>query len=218
MNRGRAAPPPVLVFDVGQVLLGWQPLALLQAVVPRHAPDEARARQVKEALFGAGFTGGEWSRFDRGRIEPAELVAALAARLGWAAAEVTAVVDAIAPALAPHPPLVDALHELAARGHALFFLSNMPAPYADWLEARHRWFVELFRGGLWSGREHLAKPEPAFYRRLAAHPGFDAAAAVHFFDDHAPNLPPAAALGWQPHQVDSPQALLARLKALGFVG
>ena len=40
-----------VVFDFGAVLFHWQPVPLLQEVLPALAPDEATARQLAARIF-----------------------------------------------------------------------------------------------------------------------------------------------------------------------
>ena len=65
-----------------------------------------------------------------------------------------------------HQPSV-LLQRLHAQGLPLYFLSNMPEPYAQHLERAHD-FVGWFRDGVFSARVHLNKPEPAIFELAAA--------------------------------------------------
>ena len=58
------------------------------------------------------------------------------------------------------------LHELHAAGRPLYFLSNMPEPYARHLEATHD-FLGLFRDGVFSARVQLMKPQPEIFHAAA---------------------------------------------------
>ena len=138
-----------IVFDFGGVLFHWQPHKLIARLLPHHAPDTPAAH----ALVGQFFQsyGGDWCQFDRGMVEPGPLAERIARRTGLALAEVRQVMDAVPAELQPIPGTVALLRRLHARGHALHFLSNMPAPYADHLEATHD-FIGLFRSGVFSAR------------------------------------------------------------------
>jgi putative hydrolase of the HAD superfamily len=80
---------------------------------------------------------GDWGDFDSGRVEVPALVARIAARTGLEAAEVQAVVDAAPISLTPLPGTVALLERLKAAGRRLHFLSNMPLPFAEYLERTH---------------------------------------------------------------------------------
>lgn len=181
------------VFDFGRVLFDWQPAALLQRTLPQRAVDGASTAHWVAQVF-QGY-GGDWGEFDRGTVTPADLVSRIAGRTGLAAAEVQAVVDAVPQALQPIPASVTLLQRLRQPGRPMFYLSNMPAPYADHLERTHD-FVRGFDDGVFSARVQLIKPEPAIFDLAASRFGLPPAELL-FLDDHAPNIAAARAAGWQ---------------------
>jgi putative hydrolase of the HAD superfamily len=181
-----------LVFDFAGVVFSWQPRALLQRVIPQHATDEASARQWAGQIFED--YGGDWADFDRGTVSPDDLVVRIARRTGLAEAHARAVVQAVPLAFQPIAGTVDLLQRLRRPGRPLFFLSNMPAPYADYLD-RHYPVAQWFGDGVYSGRVQLIKPEPAMYALAASRFGV-APADLVFFDDVAGNVAAAQAAGW----------------------
>jgi putative hydrolase of the HAD superfamily len=192
-----------IVFDFAGVVFGWQPVALLQQVLPRRATDAASAAFWAAQIF-QGY-GGDWAEFDRGSVEPDALVARIAGRTGLGADEVQAVVDAVPLALQPVPETVALLDRLRGAGRPLYFLSNMPASYADHLERSHP-FLGHFADGVISARVKLIKPEPAIFKLAAQRFGV-APADLFFLDDHAPNVAAAQAAGWRAQQFsDAAQA------------
>jgi len=202
-----------IVFDFGGVLFRWQPERMLRELLPQHASDDTRARHWVKQIFQS--YGGDWGDFDRGTVEPPALVQRIAQRTGLSEAEVQRVVDAVPNELQPQPATVALLRRLRAAGHALYYLSNMPAPYADFLQATHD-FLALFSDGVFSGRVHHNKPEPAIFELAAARFG-RAPGQLLFIDDHEPNIDAARALGWQGlHFVDAVQAEAA-LQAQGLL-
>jgi putative hydrolase of the HAD superfamily len=184
-----------VVFDFGGVLFRWQPERMLREVLPQHAKDDTSARHWMKQIFQS--YGGDWGDFDRGTVEPPVLVQRIAQRTGLSETEVQRVVDAVPHELQPQPATVALLRRLHAAGHPLFYLSNMPAPYADFLQATHD-FMALFRDGVFSGRVGHNKPEPAIFELAAARFGH-APGQLLFIDDHEPNIVAARALGWQGH-------------------
>jgi len=205
-----------IVFDFGGVLFRWQPAELLQQVLPRRAPDAVRAAYWEAEIFQS--YGGDWAEFDRGSVAVPELVQRIATRTGLSPAEVQAVVDAVPDALTPVPETVALLEQLRAAtraaGTGLFYLSNMPAPYADHLEANHP-FIGWFDGGVFSARVREIKPEPGIFALAAARYGVPAETLV-FLDDHLPNVEAARAAGWHGlHFRDAAQCTQA-LRAQGL--
>jgi putative hydrolase of the HAD superfamily len=192
-----------IVFDFAGVLFRWQPVAMLQRELPHLATDEASARHWVAQIF-QGY-GGDWGDFDRGTVAVPALVQRIARRTGLAAAEVQRAVDAVPGELQPVPETVALLRRLHEAGRELYFISNMPAPYADHLEARHG-FLRCFRDGVFSARVHLNKPEPAIFELATARFGAAPAELVSL-DDHRPNVQVARELGWNALQFrDAAQA------------
>ena len=199
-----------VVFDFGGVLFRWQPRELLRRTMPHRATDDATAASLVDQIF-QGY-GGDWADFDRGTVEADELIGRIAARTGLGRDELRRVVDAVPAALEPIGETVALARRLHAAGRPLYFLSNMPEPYARHLESRHDFFA-LFRRGVFSARVKMIKPEPAIFEHARAHFDIDPAQSV-FIDDHRPNTVAARAAGWDAihfeHAVQVEGELVAR--------
>lgn len=182
-----------VVWDFGGVLFNWHPPSLLQRELPQRAVDATTAAHWVAQIF-QGY-GGDWGDFDRGTVDVPALVQRIAARTGLAPHEVQAVVDGVPGELQPMADSVALLRRLHAAGTTQYFLSNMPAPYADHLETEHD-FVGLFRDGVFSARVHAVKPDPAIFELAAARFGI-APGELLFFDDVLHNIEAARAAGWQ---------------------
>jgi putative hydrolase of the HAD superfamily len=184
-----------VVFDLGAVLFEWQPLRLLRQCVPDLAPDDAQAQALAARLFESFTPDSDWARFDLGRLDEDELAQRIGARLGLPPATIRRVIDAIPAHLQPQADTVALLRALKARGQRLYFLSNMPRPYADHLE-RANAFMADFDDGLFSGRVGLMKPGAAIFRLAEQRFGLQPAQTV-FIDDHQGNVDAARQRGWQ---------------------
>jgi HAD superfamily hydrolase (TIGR01509 family) len=192
-----------IVFDFAGVLFQWQPARLLRREIPRLAHDDATAAAWVQRFFQSYE--GDWGEFDRGTVGVPELVDRIARRTGLSAHEVQRIVDGVPHELQPVAATVTLLRRLRDEGRELYFLSNMPAPYADHLEHRHD-FVGWFRDGVFSGRVSLSKPDPAIFA-LAAQRFGSAPAELLFLDDQLPNVLAARAGGWSAiHFTDAPGA------------
>jgi putative hydrolase of the HAD superfamily len=202
-----------VVFDFGGVLFRWEP----QAFLARLLPHRARTPQERQALFDAVFQGygGDWGEFDRGTIDAGPLADNIAARTGLSAADVRGIIDAIPAELQPLPGTVALLRRLHARGRPLFFLSNMPEPMAQHLEATHD-FLGLFRRGVFSSRAQLIKPERAIFDHAAQAFDVDPGQTL-FIDDHEPNIVAARAAGWQALHFRNAEQCEAELAAAGLL-
>ncbi len=202
-----------VVFDFAGVLFHWQPPELLSRLLPHRTPDEAAALRLVDDIF-QGYTG-DWGDFDRGTVEPGPLAERIARRTGLPVHEVRRVIEGVPDELAPIAGTVALLRELHAAGRPLYFLSNMPEPYALHLEATHD-FLGLFRDGVFSARAGLCKPEPEIFAHCERLFGIDPARTI-FIDDVAHNVAAARAAGWRALQFIDPGQCAAALRAEGLL-
>lgn len=203
-----------VVFDFGGVLFQWQPLQLLQAVVPELAPDETAARELAAQIFESFAPTSDWAQFDLGRVDEATLADRIAQRTGASVTQVRRVIDAVPPHLEAQQATVALFHELQAAGHRMFYLSNMPVPIAARLE-RLNPFVAQFEDGIFSGRVGLMKPHAEMFMLAQQRFALDPARTV-FIDDHAGNIEAARALGWQGVRFETAAQCADELRRLGW--
>lgn len=200
-----------VVFDFGGVLFRWRPRDLLARLLPQHVPDEVAAERLFERFF-ENYRG-DWGDFDRGTVEPGPLAERIARRTGLTVDETRRVIDGVPAELQPVQGTVELLHTLHAQGRPLYYLSNMPEPYARHLEATHH-FLGLFRDGVFSARLQLCKPEPEIFAHAAQQFGVVPARTV-FIDDMPENVEAARAAGWQAIRFVDPAQCAAELRAAG---
>lgn len=201
------------IFDFGAVVFQWRPPALLARLLPHRTPDEA-ATQALAAQFFQGY-GGDWSQFDRGSIDVPALVSSIAARTGLTPDEVRTVIEAVPDELAPLPDTVSWLGRLQQAGHRLYYLSNMPEPYAAYLQRTHA-FLQCFRDGIYSSHVGLIKPEPAIFELALQRFGVLAQDCI-FLDDHPDNVQVARRLGIHAIQFHDAAQALGELRDAGLV-
>jgi putative hydrolase of the HAD superfamily len=196
-----------LVFDFGAVLFAWRPVEIVAQAFPERAATPADAQQLAHAMFGHE----DWHDFDRGLLETDAVAQRMSSRLALDSDAVHTLVQNIAARLVPIDETLAVLHALQARRQAgrgvagLYFLSNMPRPYARALEQKHA-FLSHFDGGVFSGDVHLSKPDPAIYRMLQTRYQL-APQSIVFIDDLQANVQAAHALGWQGIHLTQPQTL-----------
>lgn len=207
---GVAPRSPRLIFDFGAVVFDWRPAHLLAQVLPHRVPHPDAAGPWLDAIFQD--YGGPWGEFDRGTASTDELVQALMPQTGLRADELHAVIAAIPPSLTPIAGTVDWLRELRAAGERFYYLSNMPASYADHLD-RHHDFLAWFDAGVYSARVGLCKPEPAIYELALARFGERAEDCI-FLDDREVNVLAARALGLRAVLFRDPAQARAEVDAL----
>ena len=183
-----------LVFDLGGVVFRWRPEEFLVRLLPARAPDREAGRALAAAFF-QGF-GGEWREFDLGIVQAAPLAARIAARLGIEPDEAHRVIAAIPDELQPIPETIALLQRLKVDGHRLFFLSNMPVPYASHLEASHAAVFDLFERGVFSSRVGRLKPDATMFAHATEQFGAVSRELV-LIDDLAANVEAARRAGWR---------------------
>ena len=197
------------VFDFGGVVFNWKPLVLLQQVLPHRAADEAGARDCAAAIFQGFHPTSDWALFDQGGIEPEDLAHRIATRTGLPPDEVRTVIEAIPPHLVPDAGTVALMDELRGQGHQIYFLSNMPAGYADELERSHHFF-EWFEDGIFSARVGQIKPNTDIFE-TAVRQFATAGVPTVFIDDVQHNIDAARHHGWQGIRFESAQQVRAAL-------
>lgn len=202
-----------MVFDFGAVLFTWQPGALIKTHFPEHAASPEKTAQLAQAVFGHT----DWHNFDRGVLSEEAVSQRTAARLGLHEPALLALVEGIAEHLHPMQESLALLEELRALRQQkpalrLYFLSNMPTPYARVLEKKHA-FLDWFDGGIFSGDVHHIKPEAEIYELLEARYALEPAHTL-FIDDLASNVACAEARGWRGIRFESAAQLRAELLPL----
>lgn len=177
-----------VVFDVGQVLLRFDPAQLLDRLVPQR-PD------LHDALLARVFKSPYWVMLDRGTATVEELIAVMCT---GAPEEMIPHIHRIMTGwwdIDEIPEGVRALKACKAHGKKLYVLSNYgDKPFAH-AEATHDLF-SLFDDKLVSSRHHVIKPDPAIYALAQQRFGLDPARTL-FIDDAPANIEGALQAGWQ---------------------
>ena len=197
-----------VVFDVGNVLYGWDPDAFL---VRQIADDEARARFIDDVDLYAWH-----DRLDGGRPY-AEAAAELNETFPQYAALIAAWSDRFGETITgPVPGVHEIVAELDARGVPLFAITNFSADFWAPFAARERAFFARFQDIVVSGEEKLLKPDPAIYYRALDRFRLRPDEAL-FVDDRAINVEGALGVGMQAHLFTDAADLRARLMADGLL-
>ncbi|WP_418316753.1 HAD family hydrolase [Piscinibacter sakaiensis] len=186
-----------LVFDLGGVVLHWQPAELLRHCLAQRIDSDEAASVLATSFFESFRPGGAWAEFDRGSLSATEVARRIAdGASGLSHAEVERVMDAIPAHLQLRPDTAALLAELHRAGHRLVYLSNMPATYVDHVQQQLARIDGAFDGGIFSSEVGIVKPESAIFQLAERHFG-SAADELLFFDDNPVNVDAAARLGWQ---------------------
>ncbi len=198
------------VFDFGAVLFTWEPHTLIQTFFPAQTSNVENAK----ALASQVFSHADWHAFDAGHISQTEVTQRTQQRLGLDVPILTKLIDSIPDTLQPIASSIAVLQKLrdqrdAGRDIRLYFLSNMPAPYARVLEQRHS-FIDYFDDGIFSGDVKLVKPEAAIFELATQRFGLHGSLTV-FIDDLQANIDASLAHGWQGVHLQEPSQLHSKL-------
>ena len=205
-SRARPAAIDVAVFDLGGVLIDWNPRYLYRKMFD---DDAAMERFLSEVCSP------EWNeRQDAGRLWR-DAVDELTARHPDQASMIIAYHQRWPEMLGSDlPETVKLLKELKKQGLRLYALTNWS--HETFPVARSRFaFLDLFEGIVVSGEERLIKPDPAIFHRLLTRYDIAPQRAV-YIDDSPRNISAAASVGFHALRFVDARQLRRDLIALGL--
>jgi 2-haloacid dehalogenase len=202
-------PPTTVIFDLGGVLIDWNPRYLYRGLFD----DEAAMEQ-----FLAEICSPDWNlSLDAGRSF-AEAVAELSTLHPHERERIEAYqtrwIEMIAGPMLDTVAILEALH---ARGVPLWALTNWSSE--TFRLVRHEpdyAFLDRFRQIFVSAELRLIKPDPAIYRHVLDEIGTPAESCL-FIDDSPRNVAAAQALGLHGHRFAGAPGLSAELARHGLL-
>jgi 2-haloacid dehalogenase len=196
---------PTVVFDVGNVLIRWDPFQVYREMIP---DDEKRAWFLQNVCTAA------WNlEQDRGRSWEEGVALLVASHPEWES-QIRAYDERWHEAV---PGLIEdsvsVLEEMKGRGDKVYAITNFSRE--KWAECLIRFpFLQSFDGVVVSAHERVIKPDPAIFRILLER--YDLAAAdCIFVDDSARNIETARQLGMKGVHFVEPIDLRAELSRHG---
>lgn len=194
-----------VVFDLGNVLIGWDP----RRVWSRELSDA----EIETFLSESGFA--ELNHAMDGGRRYAESRAELASRSPHHVATLDAYWHAFPDALTgPIPGTAELVSEIAGLGLRLLGLTNWSAETIHHAPASAP-AISMLEDLLVSGREGLAKPDPAIFELLITRYGLVPEQTL-FIDDVAANVEAARSVGLHAHQFTGVDALRVELRTRGI--
>jgi len=197
---------PIPVFDIGNVLIRWD---------PRHLYRKLIAEEAAREDFLARVCSPAWNlEMDRGRPF-AEGVAELTGRFPEHAALIRAFderwLETLDGAIEDSVAILEALRTARTPTYAITNFSHEKFAVAR----RHFPFLDGFHGIVISGEERLLKPDPRIYARLCDRYGLAPGDCI-FIDDSPANVAAAEAFGMQGHHFRSAEVLRRDLERRGL--
>ncbi|MBZ4023685.1 haloacid dehalogenase [Rhodobacter sp. TJ_12] len=195
-----------VVFDIGKVLIEWNPEPFYEA---RLGPHRAAAFFAESGIHAQN------EQIDLGAPFRETVEALAKARPDWAEAIMLWHDEWLTMASPGIPHSARLLAALKAKGVPVFALSNFGRETFEiacaaypYLRSFDRLFVSAHHG--------LIKPDPRFYELLERDTGLSGADLL-FADDRPENIDAAAARGWKTHLFEHPQGWADRLVAEGLL-
>lgn len=199
MNR-----KPTLVFDVGNVLIGFR---VKEALEDHGMPPERIDR-----FFSCIFFDAMWEQLDL-EIEPFwDVVERYKKKYPDLADDVAWLMDHCENIVTPRPAVWEEMHRLKLARHPVYLLSNYAEHFFS-RQVRALPFWPDVDGAVVSYQIHVIKPDPRIYQYLLRTYDLNAADCL-FFDDREVNTQAARALGMRAVTVTSEAQLLEALRKL----
>lgn len=195
-----------VVFDIGNVLIDWQ---------PERFYDREIGVERRKAMFAAIDLHGINDVVDRGGNFRETILAAADANREWRAEVMMwhdRWIEMAAPAIDHSVRLLRALRQA---GVPVFALTNFGIQTFEIAEPVYPFLGEFDRRYI-SGHMGVIKPEAEIYARVEADCGVPPDGLL-FADDRIDNINVAAGRGWQTHLFDGPQGWADRLVAEGLL-
>ncbi len=201
MNR-----PTIVVFDLGGVLVDWNPRYMYRRLINDEAEMEFFLTEVCSPA---------WNEAQDGGRTIAEAVAEATARHPDKSELINAFYERFDEMMAGSiDGTVKILDTLRRQQVPCYALTNWSAETFP-LALKRFDFLSWFDGILVSGREGLKKPDPAIFELLFKRFDIDAKSAV-FIDDSPRNIAAATDLGLRSIHFTSAEGLQTELRALHF--
>jgi 2-haloacid dehalogenase len=199
--------PTAVVFDLGGVLLDWD---------PRHLYRKLFDDEAEMELFLSEVCTLEWHHAHDLGVPPEETSPPLAAAHPQYAEQIWAWTQRSEEMVGgPIEASVEILRALQAAGVPCYALTNMEA--WTYPARRERYpFLRCFDGTLVSGFEGVAKPDPRVFELLLDRFGLDRSRTL-FIDDSRANVQAARRVGLQAVRFESPEQLRSVLQDAGLL-
>ena len=195
-----------IVFDIGNVLVRWDPHAAFLHALPDRAAVDAFLARIDFFSLNLRADGGETFADLAREIPDADDRALFLTYLDGHAASIREPIEG-------SWALMD---RLRARGFAIHAITNWSAQTWPIGLATHPRLAKAFGVTVVSGQEGIIKPDPRIFATLCQRAGV-APAECLFIDDGPRNVAGAQAAGMHAHHFTTPQALEADLTERGLL-
>jgi len=196
-----------IIFDLGNVLLTWQPKEFLLQFTPN-------VQRIEQFIPRVPLNS-TWYEIDRGSITLDQARTIFLARHPEDADIIQFYFTRWLEMFTPIEGTVDLLGQVKQRGFRTYLLSNLTEKAHEYLTRKYDFF-SLFDGQVFSFKEKRVKPEPEIYKRLLERYALVPAECI-YIDDLALFVAVAKKLGMVGIVFTSPADLRAELHRLGVL-
>lgn len=193
-----------LIFDVGNVLLGYQ---WFKMVLEYGMPEEEAQLMGKNI-----FEDEHWLMFDAGNIKMTDLIEYYVRKMPDMEMWVRKFFEAPEKMLIPRPRVWEEVTRLKQKGYRIYLLSNYSEELFN-IHMKNNPILDVIEGKVVSYMIHEIKPYPPIYQYLLGTYQLEASECL-FFDDREENVEGGKALGIDGVIVESEDQLLEELRKL----
>lgn len=192
-----------VVFDIGRVLLAFNPLEYL---IKRYN-NQYKAKHLYHEVFKSN----EWIQLDKGEITNEEAIKNIAHRNPSYKEEIKECMCNWVNILEPIEGSIEILKRVKNAGYRTLFLSNFHLTAFERVYKKYSFF-KYFDGGIVSAREKLIKPQRDIFIKLIREYYIKPEESI-FIDDTKDNIDAAKEMGFKVICFKSSDQLLTELKA-----
>lgn len=175
-----------VVFDIGNVLVRWDPQSIVENAFGKERAAEAFVRSI--------FPGKDvWLPLNLGEITLEQAMHRYRDQLGLTVQETDRLWFHLLKSLTPIPGAIEFMEQLKSMDIRLFALSDNVHEIVSHLKAEHDFWPHL-EGAVISAEVGMLKPDPEIYRHLLTTHQIEAANTL-FFDDLEKNVAGAKSVG-----------------------
>lgn len=189
-----------IIFDIGNVLLGFNPKEYLKSKV---------AEEKLEEIYKCIFQSDEWPMLDRGTISEEDAKLNIINRNIENKELINLVFENWYDILIPIESSVNVLKKLKQKGYKVYYLSNFHLAAFEHVTKKHDFF-QLFDGGVVSYKENLLKPEKEIYEKIIDKYDLEPIQTI-FVDDTKENIEAAIKSGLKGILLNNPKDLIIEL-------
>jgi putative hydrolase of the HAD superfamily len=196
-----------IVFDLGGVVITWEPEKLLKRIFG----DKNTIEKVKREIFEHP----DWAELDKGILLLSDVIKRGTGRTELSKQEIENIMEQMFSAIKPVPETLNLIRTLKSRGNKLYVLSNLFEETFNYIREKFSIF-EMFDGAVISYKLKMAKPEKQIYKYLLDKFQLKPENTL-FIDDKQVNVDAASELGIRTVKFINPSQCRNELKILGII-